>query len=110
MIFIIQAKSFSNPILDIYGFSGYSQAENAVVVGFRGTVDIQNWIANLDAAEVSYPDCSGCMVHQGFYNAFQSVAGYVRSDVEKLISMYGGAKIYVTGFSLGGALATVGAL
>lgn len=52
-----------------------------MIVAFRGTVDIQNWIANLDAAEIPYPGCNGCLVHQGFYNAFQSVTGYVRSDI-----------------------------
>lgn len=79
-------------------------------MGFRGTVDIQNWIANLDAQQVKYPGCSGCMIHEGFYNAFQSVEGYVRKQVQALTALYRGSKIYVTGFSLGGALATIAAL
>lgn len=79
-------------------------------VAFRGSIDIQNWIANLDATEVKYPLCSGCLIHQGFYNAFQSVEGYVRKNVQTLLNTYKGAKIYVTGFSLGGALATIAAL
>lgn len=50
------------------------------------------------------------MVHQGFYNGFAGVEGYVRSNVQALLSTYRGAKIMITGYSLGGALAVIGAL
>ena len=46
-------------------------------------------------------------MHQGFYNAYASVEGYVRSDVQKLSALYRDAKIFVTGYSLGAALATI---
>lgn len=105
-----QVNSFSNPVLDIYGFTGYSEADDAIVVAFRGTVDIQNWIANIDAAQVNYQGCQGCLVHQGFYNAFQSIAAYLRKNVQSLQALFRDAKIYVTGHSLGGGLATLGAL
>ena len=49
------------------------------------------------------------MVHQGFYNAYASVGGYVRSDVQKLLALYRDASLFVTGYSLGGALATIAA-
>jgi predicted lipase len=67
-------------------------------------------VANLDATQVKYPGCSGCVVHQGFYNAFSSVEGYVRKDLQALVALYRTAKIYVTGFSSGGSLATIAAL
>jgi len=47
------------------------------------------------------------MVHQGFYNAYASVGGYVRTDVQKLLSLYRDAKLFITGYSLGAALATL---
>ena len=96
--------------MDIFGYTGFSEEENAIIVAFRGTVDIQNWIANLDAQQINYPGCSGCLIHEGFYDAFQTVEGYVRKQVEALAAQYRDSKIYVTGFSLGGALATVAAL
>lgn len=96
--------------MDIYGFTGYSEQDNAIVAAFRGTVDIQNWIADLDANQINYPACGGCMVHQGFYNAFQGVQGYVKNDIQNLLAAHSNAKIWITGFSLGGALATVAAL
>ncbi len=81
-----------------------------MIVTFRSTISIQNWIVNLDANQIAYPNCDGCLVHQGFYNAYQSAAGYVRQNVQALLSQYRGAKIYVTGFSLGSALAVFGAV
>lgn len=60
--------------------------------------------------QVPYPYCSGCRVHQGFYNAFEGVEGYIRSDIQRLMSLYRDAKIFATGFSLGSALTTIAAL
>lgn len=105
-----QTEPFVNNILDIHGFTGYSQENNAIVVAFKGEVDIQNWIANLDATQVKYPGCPNCLVHQGFYNAFQGVEGYVRKNVQTLTALYRDANIWVTGFSLGGALGVLAAL
>lgn len=64
----------------------------------------------MDANQVKYPLCDGCLVHQGFYNAFLGVEGYIRQNVQGLLSIYRDAKIMVTGFSLGSALAVFGAL
>ena len=83
---------------------------NAVVVTFRSTASIQNWVVNVDANQVKYPNCEGCLVHQGFYNAFEGVEGYVRQNVQNLLALYRGAKVMVTGFSLGSALAVLCAL
>lgn len=48
-----QTKAFNNSILDIFGLTGYSPADDAIIVAFRSTVSAQNWIVNLDAAQVS---------------------------------------------------------
>lgn len=69
----MQTKAFNNSILNIFGYTGYSPEDNAIIVAFRSTVSIQNWIVDLDATQVPYPGCSGCQVHQGFYNAFAGV-------------------------------------
>ena len=84
--------------------------DNAIVVAFRGTVNVQNWIANLDATQVTYQGCSGCLVHQGFYNAFQSVEAYLRKNVQTLLALFRDANIFVTGHSSGGGIATLAVL
>lgn len=48
----MQTKAFNNSILDIAGFTGYSPDDNAIVVAFRSTVSLQNWIVDLDATQV----------------------------------------------------------
>lgn len=114
---MIQTKAFNNSILDIFGFTGYSPDDDAIIVTFRSTVSIQNWVVDLDATQVTiffiqvpYPGCSGCQVHQGFYNAFMGVEGYIRSEIQKLLALHRDAKIYAAGYSLGSALTTIACL
>jgi hypothetical protein len=38
--------------LDIFGYTGFSVEDNAIVVAFRSTVSLQNWIVDLDATQV----------------------------------------------------------
>lgn len=39
-----------------------------------------------------------------------SVEGYMRSDIQKLVEAHPGCKFYLTGFGIGGAMATIAAL
>lgn len=103
-----QVKSFISG-LDIQGFVGYNIARHAIIVAFRGSVDINNWLANVDTVQVSYPRCTNCKIHQGFYNGFKAVQSIVNSQISLLLGKYPGVAIYITGHSLGGALASVAA-
>jgi len=38
--------------LDVFGYTGFSVEDNAIIVAFRSTVSIQNWIVELDATQV----------------------------------------------------------
>lgn len=79
-------------------------------MAFRGSVDFTNWLYNLDTFTTSYPSCSGCNVHVGFYNAYKGVAPLVRNVVQKLLGLYRDAKLVITGHSLGGAMGVLCAL
>lgn len=92
------------------GFVGYSQSNNAVIVSFRGSDNTKNWIDDFDFLQMPYMRCTGCLVHNGFYFGYLSISSLLKSQVELILSKYRGASIYVTGHSLGGALATVAAL
>lgn len=79
----------------------------SVVIAFRGTVDLRNWFEDFDGLQTGYPisDYGACRMHRGFWLAWQSVSKQLVESLRgKLFS-----KIYVTGHSLGGALATVAA-
>lgn len=107
---ITQVKAFTNSSWDMQGYVGYSTSHNAVIVSFRGSSNIKNWISDFDAAQVGYSRCSGCNVHRGFFNSYNTVASFVKAQVSTLLAKYRNAPIYVTGHSLGGAIAIVAAL
>lgn len=86
--------------------------ENFVVVAFRGTDSIEDWKTNLTATKVSLHDeekPSRIKVHKGFQAAFLSV----RNTIEEWVYIHGGKlqnpdkPFYITGHSLGGALAVL---
>lgn len=74
--------------------------EADLIVAFRGTADIRNWLTDLDCAR----DAEGrCRVHRGFARAVDSVQAEVNAAV--LAASGEGLRIWLTGHSLGGALA-----
>lgn len=104
------AKAFYYSSTNTQGFTGYIPSTNQIIVAFRGSTDIKNWITNLNTVSTSYPFCNGCQVHQGFYATYNGVSSLVKSQVEKLMTLFTSAKIVFTGHSLGGALAVLCAL
>jgi predicted lipase len=96
--------TYRNSSVDSQGFSGLS-SDGKIVVAFRGSSNIKNWIADLDFTKVQYPACSGCEVHKGFYEVYLSMCQGMLADVQALISAHPGSPILVTGHSLGAAVA-----
>lgn len=90
----------------IFGLVAWNAASRIAMVAFRGTETIWNWIDDVDAVPVPYlavPD-SG-LVHMGF----QLVYEHIRKSVAQLLAGCAGVQqIWVTGHSLGGALAILG--
>lgn len=73
--------------------------DTAIVV-FRGTDDRFDWFANLDYAPAPTPHGE---IHRGFHTAFQSL----KPQIIKLLAARECKHLWVTGHSLGGALAVV---
>ena len=106
---MINVKAYNNQGGDIQWFTGFSSTLKGIIVSFRGSSNIANWISNLSFNQVSYPKCNGCKVHNGFYSAWNLAKSTLLKNIQDLRAAHRDAPIYVTGHSLGGALAALAA-
>jgi len=92
---------------EIQWFIGYSPTLSGIVLSFRGSDNIDNWITDLSISKTDYPLCEGCKVHSGFFSAWEDIKHEVLSAVTNWRTFHPDADIYVTGHSLGGAMAVL---
>ncbi|CAG9579424.1 putative lipase [Leishmania major strain Friedlin] len=95
------------------GYSGVDHDAKRIVVAFRGTYNTVNWLQNLDFRLTSYPHpgCgNGCKIHRGFYKAYSSLRAQMIDDVLLLHARYPLYTLFITGHSLGGAMAMLAAV
>lgn len=81
---------------------------NSLIISFRGSQQVPDWFNDFDAWHKVIPYGnynSKIKVHRGFLRCYKSVRDQILDYVKKHESKIG--KIYVTGHSLGGALATL---
>jgi len=79
------------------------------VISFTGTDYISEWISNLDFKQVPAVDLNGyvdgVLVHRGFYLIYLSIRNKLWNWWNENSSWV--KNLYITGYSLGGALATI---
>jgi hypothetical protein len=65
----------------VFGYVAYNSLENQVVVSFRGSDNIVNWISNIDFLQTTYKNVTDAKVHRGFYGSYQVVQPQLISAV-----------------------------
>ncbi|KAJ7633798.1 alpha/beta-hydrolase [Mycena polygramma] len=98
---------------DTNGFIARDDTRKEIVVSFRGTFSVADAVTDVDLFLTPFvsPGISKSFeVHSGFLDAYNDVADTVLSTVEDQVAKFPAYTVVVTGHSLGGALASLGAV
>jgi hypothetical protein len=94
---------------DATGFVAVDVTNSLIVVAFRGSKSVKNWLANINFPVVDTDICADCKATKGFYESWGEAEKQVIDAVTKAREQYPEFKVISTGHSLGGALATLAA-
>lgn len=86
---------------------GYDMTYNSIFIGFRGSSNIQNWISDIKIILIHPYADNSIAVDKGFYDLYDILKPDVMSIISDMTRKYGTKKLFITGHSLGGALATI---
>jgi len=86
------------------------ESDDCIVVAFRGTDSIRDWITDAKFFRELYMVTAGVNVevHEGFLEAWRSILPVLNAHLKKI--SVADRKIFITGHSLGGALGILSAL
>ncbi|KAG5366575.1 Autophagy-related protein 8 [Yarrowia sp. B02] len=97
----------------VAGYLSIDHVDKEIVVGFRGSHTLKDWIVDLmvtrSAVDDAYPGCSGCRVHHGFFASYKATLAKFDDDLKKLVAANPGYRVNVVGHSLGGSVALLAA-
>ena len=92
---------------DVQVFLAVNPDEFAVLA-FRGTANWGDWKIDLNVPLVTLPEHKGVCIHRGFWETYEALAAAVHELVDG--AQLGDLGLYITGHSLGGALAQIASM
>ncbi|KAF4182359.1 hypothetical protein CNMCM8927_000008 [Aspergillus lentulus] len=102
--------SFSNKtITDTAGFVAVDNTNKAIVIAFRGSYSVRNWITDATFPLTDPGLCEGCQAELGFWTAWKLVRDDILTIIKDLRSQHAEYKVVVVGHSLGAAIASLAA-
>lgn len=104
----------SNPLsssvkTDVTGFVAVDTTNKLIVVAFRGSKSLQNWVTDFSFFLTKSTLCKDCEVSTGFWESWGEAEKVVLDAVKKAQAENPGFNVIATGHSLGGALANIAA-
>lgn len=104
-------SEFENSLVtDVTGFVATDSTNNLIVVSFRGSGSVRNYLTDFNFPIVSASDiCDGCHAFGGFYTAWTEARDGVLDAVKEAADANPAYKIVAVGHSLGGAVAVFAA-
>lgn len=103
---MVRAMVASNPVM---GLVARNDATKAMVISFRGTETPEEWLKDFDALALPFGDIANSgLVHQGFAAVYLTIRDSVIAGVDA--AKVGATSVWVTGHSLGAAVAVLSAL
>lgn len=92
-------------LTDVTGFVAVDHTDKLIVVSFRGSQSLDNWLTNLDFEFTDTDICNGCSAHSGFWQSWVDARDAVIPAVKVAVEQYPSYSVSITGHSLGGAIA-----
>ena len=91
----------------VRALQGYDSYSNTLFIVFRGSVNIQNWIDNIQISKISPYNDTSIEVSKGIYKAYNYVKPKLFDNLSNLVNKYNTRNLLITGHSLGAAITTL---
>jgi predicted lipase len=101
---------FENSIAsDVTGFVATDTTNKVIVLSFRGSRSVRNFITDIVFPTIPTTICPTCLASKGFWGSWLEAQKNVLSAIATAKAQYPDYKVVATGHSLGGALASLAA-